>query len=439
MMTYYLQNALRGIKRSPGLSLLVVAAIAIGIGVSITMLTVYHLMSSNPVPEKSEQLFRVQVDSWDPLRPFDDDRPERAPHQMTWRDAMAILEQAPAPRQVAMFEALVIIQPPDAQQLPFEATTRMANGDFFPMFNVPFLYGGGWSRHEDEAATQVAVLSRTLNDKLYGGDNSVGKKLVINDRVFTITGVMNSWSPVPRFYDVINSPFQEVSEIFLPVALTPGMEMRSAGSDWGWKAERINTFEDWLASESAWLQFWAELPTSADQRTYLSFLDAYANEQKLLGRFQRPINNHIHDVMAWMAYMEVVEEDVAVLVGLGFLFLLVCLLSSVALLLTKFNGMSAEMSLRRALGATRMQIVGQNLTEVSIIGLTGGVFGLLFTMLSLYGIKSMISRVPDALFRLDGTMIAAAIGLSVLAAVLAGLYPAIRACTLTPAQQLKTQ
>jgi putative ABC transport system permease protein len=439
MLSYYLQNSLRSMKRNPALTALVVMAIAVGIGVSITMTTVYYVMAGNPIPHKSDQLFAVQLDSWDPIRPFDADRPERAPHQLTWRDTTALIEAGAATRQVGMFEAELVLQSTDEGQLPFEVRARVTSSDFFPMFEPPFVYGSGWDREQERSAAQVIVLGREINDRLFGGEDSVGRRLSVNDREFTVVGVMDTWEPMPRFYDPINSALNEVNEVFVPLSLTPGMKLGSAGSDWGWKPEPIRTFDDWLASESTWLQFWAELPTRADQDAYLAHLDAYVLEQKNLGRFQRPLNNAIHDVMAWMAYHEVVVKDVRVLVGLGYLFLVVCLISSISLLLTKFEGRAAEISLRRALGANRLQIICQNLVEVSLIGSVGGVLGVLLTVVFLDGFKSMISRAPDAMFSIDLTMIALAIGVAIATSLIAGVYPAVKTCAVAPAQQLKTQ
>lgn len=438
MWSYYLGNVLRSWRRSPVLTALVALAIALGIGVSVTMLAVFTIMSGNPIPEKSDVLFRVQVDSWDPLRPFDEDQPERAPIQWTWRDVQNMLEADEAPRQVGMFESGLVVDP-EGETLPFEVSARVTSHGFFPMFEPPFLHGSGWDARADDAAEQVIVLSRAINERLFGGEDSVGRRVLANDRYFTVVGVLDDWEPMPRFYDVVNNPFQEVEEVFLPLSLTPVMELPSYGSDWGWKPENVVTFEDYLNSESAWLQYWAELPTRAEQDAYLAHLDAYVMEQKQLGRFARPLNNHIHDVMEWMEYNEVVANDVSVLVGLGFLFLVVCLLSSIALLLTRFEGRTAEMSLRRALGATRMQIVNQNLVEVALLGALGGALGIGLCFVGLAWLRTMISRAPDAMFALDWPMVLTALTIAVAASLVAGVYPALRVTRISPAQQLKTQ
>ena len=120
------------------------------------------------------------------------------------------------------------------------------------------------------------------------------------------------------------------------------------------------------------------------------------------------------------------------------LFLVVCVLSSVALLLSKFTGKTAEISLRRALGASRQVIFRQQLVEVGIIGLTGGLAGLGLVLLGLQGIDYLYDT-PPGLARLDWVMAVTAIGVSVASGVLAGIYPAWRVCRIPPATQLKTQ
>jgi putative ABC transport system permease protein len=142
--------------------------------------------------------------------------------------------------------------------------------------------------------------------------------------------------------------------------------------------------------------------------------------------------------MEWMEYNRVVANDSKVLVGLSFLFLTVCLLSTIALLLTKFVGKKAETSLRRALGASRRIIFTQQLVEVAVIGFSGGLIGLLLATLGLQGVKYLYDS-PAALVKLDWVMMSTAIGIAIVSSMVAGIYPAWRVCRIPPAAQLKTQ
>ena len=64
-----------------------IGAIALGVGVCITTLTVYRLMSGNPIAHRNDVLYAVTLDNWDPNRPGSDDHPELPPHELTYRDA----------------------------------------------------------------------------------------------------------------------------------------------------------------------------------------------------------------------------------------------------------------------------------------------------------------------------------------------------------------
>lgn len=438
MFNYNVKLALKSMRRNPIMTSLMVAAIAVGIGVSMTTLTVHYMMSGDPIPEKSDVLFAVAMDSWSPLRPFDEDYPERPPHQLTFHDAERLVEMAQAKRQTAMFESSLIIEPDGQDELPFEAGARVTSGDFFAMFNVPFIYGGGWDRSADESRASVVVLTRDLNERLFGGEDSVGRRVTMQGRQFQVVGVIDNWEPTPRFYDPINGGFQEINEMFIPYSLTLGLELGSTGSDWGWKSEDITSFEQWLNSEALWVQYFVELDNPRDRDEYLSHLNAYVGEQKKLGRFERPLNNEIYNVMEWMAFHEVVANDAKVLLGLSFMFLLVCLLSTIALLLTKFVGKTVEISLRRALGASRRVIFKQQIVEVALIGFAGGLIGLGLARLGLSGIEAVYDA-PPGLVRLDWVMMFSAIGISIVSGMIAGLYPAWRVCQVPPAAQLKTQ
>jgi putative ABC transport system permease protein len=133
-----------------------------------------------------------------------------------------------------------------------------------------------------------------------------------------------------------------------------------------------------------------------------------------------------------------VSEDNVVLVGLSFLFLVVCLLNTVGLLLAKFIGGASLAGIRRALGASRAALFKQHLVEVGVIGLSGGLLGLVLAALGLKAVRGWFEDF-EKITQLDWSMIGLALGLSLLASVAAGLYPTWRVCRIAPARYLKTQ
>lgn len=436
MFAYNLRLAWKSLRKNSVLSLLMIGAIGLGIGVCMTTLTVYTLMSNNPIPHKSDVLYAVQLDSWSPEEAWDE--PNLPPREMTYRDAQALMQSTLPARQVVMFRSGFALQDAGSKLPPFEVEARVTTADFFGLFDVPFQYGGSWNAQDDKAAASVVVLSKKINDKVFGGENSVGKTIKLDDREFRVLGVIEDWHPTPKFYDLNNGDFNDPEEIYVPFGLAAALELTSYGNTNGWKPEAINSYQDRLNSELVWLQYWVELPDAASRDAYKAFIDQYVIEQKKLGRFQRPLNNRLSNVEQWLVSNEVVTEDSKVLVGLSFLFLAVCLLNIVGLLLAKFIGKSAETALRRALGATQGQILQKNLVEVGLIGLLGGVLGVLLALAGLQAVKRLYDGY-ERLVQLDGTLLLVALAIALASSLAAGLYPAWRAIRLAPAGLLKTQ
>ena len=84
------QLAFRNLRRNPGLTALMIGAVALGIAVCVMTLTMYRAMSGNPIWWKNDVLYAVTMDFWDPQQPYCDDKPELPPQQLTYRDAMAV-------------------------------------------------------------------------------------------------------------------------------------------------------------------------------------------------------------------------------------------------------------------------------------------------------------------------------------------------------------
>lgn len=439
MFTYHLRLAVKSLRRNPVIAGLMIGAIALGVGVCVTTLTMYRLMSGNPIAHRNDVLYAVTLDSWDPTQPWDEDRPELPPMEVTYRDAMALYESDIPDRKVVMRKAGFVLEP-DAStgSKPYLVEARLATGDFFPMFDVPFLYGGGWDKAADEGAQMVVVLSKETNEKAFGGGDSVGKTLRLDGRDFKVVGVLNDWTPTPKFYDLNNGAFNEIEEIYAPFSLGAALELQSAGNVSCWRDQPINSFQDFLGSDCVWNQMWVELRTREQVEAFQSLMDNYVREQKTLGRFERPLNNHLRRPNAWLDINQVVRNDNRVLVGLSFMFLAVCLLNMIGLLLAKFLGAAPLVGLRRALGASKGMIFRQHLVEVGVIGAGGGLLGIGVAALGLAGMRKVYENF-DSLTQLDVTMGLIALAIAVLSGVLAGLYPTWRVCSLQPAVHLKTQ
>ena len=433
MFAYYLQLGLRSLHRNPVLTLLMVVGIGLGIAASMTTLTVMHLMGSDPIPWKSDKLHYVQLDNWSADNPYSDDG--RPPDQVTYRDATALMEAGKADRQTAMFKLALPIQPENPEVKPFQSLGRVAYADFFAMFEPPFAYGGPWDRGQDAQHARVVVLSKDTNEKLFGGQDSVGRTVRMSGTDYTIVGVLGEWKLRSKYYDLTNGAFSDPDEFFIPFTTAVDLKQRASGNNSCFRSPG-DGWDAYLDSDCVWIQMWVELGSASRLEEYKSFLDSYVNEQKKLGRFERPLNNRLPDVNAWMRDQRVVSGDVEVQTGLAFAFLAVCLVNTIGLLLAKFTRKSGEVGLRRALGASRRDVFSQFLIESGVVGLTGGVVGLALTGLGLVAVRSLYPAYKTVA-QLDWTMIAVTVALAIVSALLAGLYPTWRACRVQPAAQLK--
>lgn len=438
MFRYYVKLGLLSIRNNPVLSALMIAAIGVGIGTCMTIVNIHYVMGRNPIPDRSDVLYHVQVDNWDPNEAFEE--PNEPPDQLTYLDGTALWAAGKARRQVLSYVTAPIVEPQDPDQRPFAVLARTTTADFFAMFGVPFRYGGGWDRSADEGRERVVVLSQETNERLFGGENSVGRTVVLNGESYRVTGVIEDWQPVPRFYDVSGGPFGDVEDVFYPFSVGIGNKLGNVINTNCWKAVSEDGWNAFLNSDCIWMQMWVELHGEDEVRDYLAFLDGYVQSQKALGRFPRPLNNRLLDVMHWMENQEVVADDVQVLLGLAGLFLVVCLLNTIGLLLAKILRRAGDIGLRRALGASRGAVFMQYVVEAGLIGVSGGVLGVGLTWLGLRGIEALYGKLEfiGHLVRMDWVMIAAAIALAVLSALGAALYPTWRACRIHPASQLKT-
>jgi len=439
MLTYNLRLAFKSLRRTPGIAALMIGAIGLGVGVCITTLTVWRLMSANPIIHRNDVLYSVTLDNWDPNNPMYARSPHLPPPQVTYRDAMAMYASDIPTRKVAMRKSSFVLDPGQAQGMkPYQVITRLTNTDFFPMFDVPFLFGAPWSTDADEGAQQVVVLSKETNTKVFGGQDSVGRTIQLDGQDYKVVGVLDEWAPTPKFYDVTNGAFEEPEDLYLPFSVGIRLEMPSTGNTNCWRNQTLNTWQEFLQSDCVWIQYWVELPNRERVEQYQNFIDNYVREQKRLGRFERPLNNHLRRPDEWMRVNEVVRDDNRVLVGLSFMFLAVCLLNMVGLLLTKFLGGAPIVGLRRALGASRGEIFKQHMVEVGVIGIGGGLLGIVIAALGLFAVRNLHDNY-DALTRLDVPMGLIALAIAIASGVLAGVYPTWRVCRTQPATYLKTQ
>ncbi|MFT7130953.1 MAG: putative ABC transport system permease protein [Gammaproteobacteria bacterium] len=437
MFIYYVRLAWLSFKKTPVLSALIIGAIGLGVGVCISILTVYTLMIKDPVPGSSEKVFTYKLDS----------QPELEEHRTSdgayalvgYRDATNIAKSDIPTAHSLHYQTEAVIFPAKQEQSAFKEEIRLANSGFFEVHQIPFQHGSAWTGKDEVSSPFQTVLTKALNEQLFNGANSVGKSLTIGANTYTVVGVMDEFKPIPRYFETDGGAFSIMVGAVIPFSLTRQLELRKrGGSSRCFEDPAEDTFKSFLEAECKWIHHWVSLENESAQRDFKSFLANYTLDQRRYGRYMGPFTHELHDVMSWLADRNVVNQDYRLLLSVAFLFLFVCLLNCVGLLLAKFLGKSPEMSLRRAVGGSRKMIFRQHMVEISFIGLLGGFVGLLVSLFGLFGIKSLYQNY-EQLTHVGWELVLITLVLAVGATLLAGIFPAWRACRLPVSQFLKSQ
>lgn len=435
MLSYYLFLAWKGIRRAPGNSLIVVAGIALGVTIATLFSAIHHTYAKDPLPGRSQFIYNVRMDSWGPKDPH----ASGIPWNVTYRDMLGITKSDIPVRQVALFQSYLRVSRHNEPVRRF-TNVLLCHGSLFPMFDFKFRHGSAWDRKSDELADPVVVIGERLNQEWFGGENSVGRTVTINGQEFRIIGVLERWDHAMASYYMMVEPAAPIDELFIPLrhVLPLKAEGTTGAGRWG---PIPDDFEGRLMAEQHLVQIWVELPNDAALSAYKDFLDTYVRGQKQLGRFPRPIDNRVTPLREYMKICNRPPPEATAMMIAADIFHVACALGLVGLLLARFLSRTGEVGVRRALGASRMDIFLQHVIECEVIALVGGILGLVFAIGSI-GLVNLWTRTlsyagRQDFFRLDLDMAIFALVAALVAGLFAGVIPAYRVCRIAPAVHLK--
>jgi putative ABC transport system permease protein len=452
VLTYNLQLAWRSLFQRRSLTILMISAVGIGLGILMTVRTMAYQARQLPVGEKSYALHFLQMDG----RGVDGDEIEQwfEGDPLTYRDARMMMNaETAATKQTFLWKTDVIVTSENKDIHPKRSAGLVGLSNFFDMFDAPFLYGGTWSEEANDSAEPVAVISKDYNDYFFGGENSVGRRLNLGTNTVTVIGVLDDWHLNRRYYDMSFDPARR-DDIYISDSLAQefnlarAVQMGCYGGDAEHAGDYVtNDIQGLVNSECGWIIFWAELGSAESIQEYKHGIEQHMSAQQEFGRFPREKQTYFLTNVA--EHMELVGQfrgRQAFLQLMSNLFFAVCLINAIGILLAKFTSKAKEISLRRALGAKKTTIMWQHLLEVAIIGILGGVVGVALSYVGLIGMRNIVVYSSDYSFaaeqiahayRLNWAMIGNAFLIAIGSTILVGLYPIWRVCNGKPAQQLK--
>jgi putative ABC transport system permease protein len=395
-----LRVAWRGLRRTPAFALLVIATLAVGIGATTTMFSTVWAVYLRPLPFPQQERL-VTVWESDPMN----NETQRRLTPANFADWEA---------ESTSFDALGVLPNWSGQPWPFNVAARdglervagiYASSGFFRVMGVPPLLGRVFGNEEDRTrGTRSVVISHALWQTRFGSDPSiVGRSLEVDTfrgGAFTIVGVM------PAHFD-----FPQGAQIWLSLADWGGGAMpspRSTNRCCAWYTT-FGRLKPGVSLEQAA----AELTAIARRTSAAHPEGAAVSHVRILPMRETLVGAHRTTVFA--------------LFGAVACILLIGCANVANLLLTRAVGRRREVATRLALGATRLRIARQFLLESLLLGGVGALLGVLVSLWTQDLIASTFAeRVPlIADMRLDRTVLAFSIALSLAVSTLCGLTPLV--------------
>ncbi|WP_333798182.1 ABC transporter permease [Rheinheimera sp.] len=426
---YYVKVSWVSIKRAPLPYALTVFILSLGLGVFFANATFYYQMNSDPLPHKSDKLFypmtlMVPYECTDCL----------PPRILSYANVQKLSQSDIPSAKVAMYSSDGYLRL-NSNSEPTPVWVRITQPEFFRMFEVPLLHGSIWS---DDKARQELILGKQMAEKIFGRSDVVGENILLDDRHYTVIGVLDNWQMLPRLYDANNRNYTaDTEQVFMPL---------ETGYDYNYLSNsQSHTFDDAdyrkLATDGRTmaihqLQYWVQLDTEAQQKAYRQFMDNLVADEKKAGRHPSTPNNQLVAMRDIVRFFGGESADIKAFALVTLLFLGVCLFNASHLSLNRYLSNQYEFSLRRALGASRLQLQQQMLADVLLMTLFCTLCGLLIA----WGGVELLNYLWPAnrLFgRWDPTLLLLLLGLTLSSSYLVTLYPSLRASFGGLNQQLK--
>jgi putative ABC transport system permease protein len=386
---------LRQLRRSAVYTAMVVLTLALGIGANTAIFSVVKAVLLNQLPYRDPERL-VKIAESDP------DNPLAETIDFTTTDDLRARSHS--------FESISLFRDGDValveQGKPELLEGLRVSRDYFDTLGLKMQLGRSFVADEDHPETRyAAILTHGLWVRRFGRDSSIiGRTVRLNDKPYKVVGVL------PESF----RPFGRLDRSALPEIYTPlGYDLK----------------QPWACRGCQHLQLIGRLKPG------ISVEQARGELNTLLREIVRehPKNYDARTVIAMMPLRDYMVGKVRtalwVLLGAVGMVLLIACTNVAHLALARASGRVKEMAVRAALGAGRARLVRQMLSESALLAIIGGLAGV---ALGWWGTFALVSLGPKELpraheIRIDLPVLWFALGVSVLAGLLFGVVPALRA------------
>lgn len=442
-MNYAIELGMRGLLRQPRTMALLIVTLGLGLAAVMTMLTMLAMLSADPLPSLSQHLYLGWVDSREMPKTGAGASDDNASPPSLWKlaDVQAMATTHPDFLQTALVTTPLTLSSVDGRRSSRRSAV-LALGPMPSMFGVPLLHGRFWTAQEEQSRARVLVIGRDTSQALFGTGNGVGRTLRLGKDVFRVIGISGHWAPQPNFLFLHedSTPWGEAAgqEVFVPAlaAVDAGLAPLNVRDCDQERAHGFH-FDELDLKGCRWLMLWAELRTPQQVVAFGNGLATYARDRHASGIFPRSEQAGLHDVRQWLSINRVIPASVRLNLWLAMGLLALCMINVAGLLAARFVHRSAELGVRRVLGAPRRSIVIQCLVEAAMAGVLGGLLALPLTLFGLWVVR-MQARGYTEMARFNPELFLALLVLAVAIGLLVGLLPAWRAARLEPALQVKS-
>ena len=393
-----LRYGVRLLRKNPGFSAVIILTLALGIGANAALFSVVNGVLLNPLPyPQPEQLVAINQHS-----PNSGTSSISYPNFLDWQKENQTFSAMAVSRQ----SSFALVGTGEAERV----RGRRCTANLFSVLGVKLALGRDFAPGEDEpGAAPVILISVELWQRKFGATPDVlGKSLTVDDRSYTIVGVLPASFTLYRGTDV-----------YIPMGQWGNSGLQNRGAGLG--LQGIGRLKPGVTLAEA----------QADLDGVMRRLaEAYPEANRAIGATVVPLKERL---------VGDVGPNLWMLMGaVGFVLLIACVNVS-NLLLARATGRTREFAIRAALGAGQWRLLRQSLTESTLLALGGGGLGLL---LAATGTRAALNVLPTGLPRadevgLDGRVLLFTTALSLLTGILAGLAPALKSPQWRLAETLK--